>query len=478
MKENFVAIDFETSYGHIPCSIGIVEFINGEITNEYYSLIKPIDLKFSPINTSINGIKLEDVINEREFNFIWNDIENFICNRVIIAHNSSTDITILKKTLNHYNITIPDFESICTLNLAKYSPHFFDSEVENFKLSTLATYFNIERKKCHNALNDAIICGKLFLNLIDESREINQFKFSKNKKEKIIKRSIVKVKNLKAQSDKAINSLKGILIGINLDCSVNQAEINELSKWVNDHKFLINHNPFHEFMSVIQKTLIDTIPITETIEDLLWLCQKYENDSFYYSAVTSDLQILQGICHGILADGKVNDKEVIDLNNWLNNNEHLHSFYPYDEIRSLINSILFDGIIDEEENLILKAYFNQFVNLHDKEIDSQLKDEVSNISISAICVKNPKIELKNKSFCITGTLKFGVKEDLLDTIKNLGGIPTNSVTLKTDYLVVGDNGNPAWAYSCYGRKVEKALSLRKNGANIMIIHEDDLIKLI
>ena len=43
---NFVAIDFEMSYGHIPCSIGIVEFIDGDVFSEYYSLIKPIELKF------------------------------------------------------------------------------------------------------------------------------------------------------------------------------------------------------------------------------------------------------------------------------------------------------------------------------------------------------------------------------------------------------------------------------------------------
>ena len=72
---NFVAIDFEMSYGHIPCSIGIVEFIDGEVFSEYYSLIKPIELKFHYKNTEINGIRLKDVENEREFNEIWSEIK-------------------------------------------------------------------------------------------------------------------------------------------------------------------------------------------------------------------------------------------------------------------------------------------------------------------------------------------------------------------------------------------------------------------
>lgn len=474
MKDNFVAIDFETSYGHIPCSIGIVEFINGKIENEYYSLIKPIDLKFSQINTSINGICLDDVINEREFNFIWNDIEKYIKDRVLIAHNSSTDITILKKTLNYYNIPIPSFESFCTLSIAKCSPHFFKKKPENFKLATLAKLFKINGNNYHNALNDAIICGNLFLNLLNENIIIDNVILDNVVKEKIK----IRVQNLKSLTDKAINSLKGILTGINLDDEVNDAEINELKKWVDYYKILINRNPFNEFMVLIEETLNDQFIIFNTIEDLLWLCQKYESDSYYYSTLTSDLQILQGICHGIMADGKINEKEIIDLNSWLNQNEHLNSYYPYDEIRSLINTVLFDGKVDEDEQLILKAYFNQFVKLHDCDIDLKIKNDVSEVNISAICATNPIIDFKNKVFCITGALKFGSKEELLNEIKNLGGISSDNLTLKTDYLIVGDNGNPAWVYSCYGRKVEKALSLRKNGSNIILVLENDITKLI
>jgi hypothetical protein len=60
----------------------------------------------------------------------------------------------------------------------------------------------------------------------------------------------------------------------------------------------------------------------------------------------------------------------------------------------------------------------------------------------------------------------------------LGGIPLDSVTEDTDYLIVGDNGNLAWAFSCYGRKVERAVELRKKGHRIAIIHEFDFCDVI
>lgn len=169
MKNNFVAVDFEMSYGHIPCSIGIVEFIDGEVVNKYESLIRPIDLKFSPINPSKNGgIYLEDVINEREFDEIWGEISHFFCNRTLVTHQASTDINVLLKTLNHYKIEIPNFKSICTL---KMSQNTFD--LEKYGLDLVAKHLNIIQKEHHNALDDALVCGQIFNYLCNEIDEDN-----------------------------------------------------------------------------------------------------------------------------------------------------------------------------------------------------------------------------------------------------------------------------------------------------------------
>jgi NAD-dependent DNA ligase len=288
----------------------------------------------------------------------------------------------------------------------------------------------------------------------------------------------LKIYTAKAQADKAISSLKGILLGINLDETVNEREINELKKWVSSHNELIKRNPFNEFMIIIENTISNNIPPKETIEDLYWLCQKYETDNIYYNTVTSDLQVLQGICHGILSDGNINEKEVFDLSKWLEENVHLSTYYPYDELRSIILSILADGKVDEEEKIVLKAYFKQFVSLKDNETNEQIKNETSDIHISALCTSEPDVIFEKKTFCITGVLKRGNREDLQNDIIKLGGILTESVSKKTDYLIIGDNGNPAWAFSCYGRKVEKALTMRKEGHTIMLIHEFDFADIV
>lgn len=289
---------------------------------------------------------------------------------------------------------------------------------------------------------------------------------------------MLQIYTARAQADKAISTLKGILLGINLDNEVGEKEINELRKWASHHNDLITRNPFNEFMTIIEQTTENKIPPKETIEDLFWLCQKYEYDNYYYNAVTTDLQTLQGLCHGIISDGIITDEEIIGLDKWLSENEHLNTYYPYDEIRSLVLSILSDHKVDEEERLVLKAYFNEFIKLQDKTTDEQNRMDTTDINITGLCTSEPQVTFPGKTFCITGILQRGTRESLHRDITKLGGIPTDSVNKKTDYLIVGDNGNPAWAFACYGRKVEKAITLRKEGHTIVLIHEFDFCDII
>ena len=52
------------------------------------------------------------------------------------------------------------------------------------------------------------------------------------------------------------------------------------------------------------------------------------------------------------------------------------------------------------------------------------------------------------------------------------------ISKKTDYLIIGDTNNACWSYACYGRKVEKALDLRKSGHTIVLVHEFDVFDAI
>lgn len=279
----------------------------------------------------------------------------------------------------------------------------------------------------------------------------------------------------KSEFDKALHTLNGILLGIAIDKEINPDEKQELLNWINSHKRILNYNPYREIKEVILNAIQDNILDREEKENLDWLTNEVINSNKYYNVITSDLQRLQGIFHGILADNTITDKEIYALDQWLEENEHLIGYYPYDEIKSLITCILADNIIADEEKQTLKVFFSEFIENYDtsnidfKEIE-RLKSESS---ISAVCTIDPRMEFDGKTFCFTGKSEKSSRKEISEIVESLQGIFSNSISKNTDYLVYGNAGNPCWAFSCYGRKVERAVQLRKDGHHIQIIHEND-----
>jgi len=138
-------------------------------------------------------------------------------------------------------------------------------------------------------------------------------------------------------------------------------------------------------------------------------------------------------------------------------------------------NILSDRIITDEERNILKVFFGDFIDVHQHStIDYNSIEELKKIiNINGICTVDPKIEFQDKIFCFTGKSKINTRKIIVDTIISLKGYYIDDVSQKTDYLIYGNGGNPCWAYSSYGRKVEQAVNLRKNKHHIQIINEED-----
>lgn len=272
--------------------------------------------------------------------------------------------------------------------------------------------------------------------------------------------------------DKTINTLMGIITGITIDKQLNDLEISELKFWCKQHSYLAYKKPYSELFEVIEEALADNILTLEEKEDILWLCQKLHSDGLYYNTVTADLQKLQGILHGILADGKITKDELDGLRDWMSENEHLSSYYPYDEIYSLVATVLEDDVVSEDEENLLKVFFSQFVNASTEKLNitSETKDCLSK---HGICALAPDITIADNLFCFTGKSTKCTRSEIAKLVENNGGKYHDTVTKKLNYLIIGNEGNSCWAFSCYGRKVEKAMEMRRKGANIVIVNEVD-----
>lgn len=157
---NFVAIDFETANEkrNSACSLGICKVENNMVVEKKYWLIKPPEMRFLPQNTWIHGIYPEDVQNEKNFKELWEEISPYLEGNLLIAHNASFDMSVLRSLFDYYSIDVPYIKYACTVILSKN--HI--SGVKNHKLNTLADFVGYKFKH-HHALEDANACANIMI---------------------------------------------------------------------------------------------------------------------------------------------------------------------------------------------------------------------------------------------------------------------------------------------------------------------------
>jgi NAD-dependent DNA ligase len=278
--------------------------------------------------------------------------------------------------------------------------------------------------------------------------------------------------------DKAVQIFHGMVRGITIDSELNAEEVAELLNWSQDYADLLGRAPFKELKQKLDEILADGQIDPEEQEDLLWVCRNLSPESDYYDAVTHDIQQLHGIMHGIMADGRVTLDEAKGLQEWIAEHADLKGTYPYDELVSLLTTILKDEQIDDQEQQVLRSFFEDFIEYS---FAKKVRAEGQRVkaalpktfTLPGICSMCPEIAFDGRVFTFTGTSIKATRKQIADQITQLGAAFSQNVTSETHYLVVGAGGNPCWAFSCYGRKVEKAVDSRKSGNPILIIHESD-----
>ena len=275
----------------------------------------------------------------------------------------------------------------------------------------------------------------------------------------------------KSRLDKAINSFIGIISGISIDGKINQQELAYLIAWIKENENLKNRHPMNELLPIVAKALEDGIISDEERLDLQWLCERMISTD-YYNQVTADIQRLHAIVGGIAADNIITEEELNNLSSWMDDHQYLRTCYPYDELDSLITAVLADKKIDPQEHQMLLAAFKEFVTISDKKTISKplIIEQQTIIGLCAVC---PEIKISQSLFCFTGASSFYTRDQFIEIITDLGGRVVNNVSKNLNYLIIGAAGNPCWAYACYGRKVESAVNLRKQGYRILLVHEND-----
>lgn len=147
---NYVVLDTETtgkSNTDQIVEIAIITVKDGEITDEYSTMVKPT-VTMSPMARAVNGITDAELADAPSINDVLPDIIDRIEGKIIVGHNVTFDLRFLARALRQYGCTMQlSYVDTATLSRRCYKN-------VSHKLQDLAAQLGIDPGQGHRALDD------------------------------------------------------------------------------------------------------------------------------------------------------------------------------------------------------------------------------------------------------------------------------------------------------------------------------------
>jgi DNA polymerase III epsilon subunit family exonuclease len=183
LPNKFAILDLETTGledmrpTHKIIEIGIAIYENFRLQSSYSQLVNP--KLFIPFEiTKLTGITQDMVRDKPTFEDIAYDICNLLRDTTIIGYNTNFDIGFLHYALARANKVLRIEASLDVLNLCREVIK--DSEVQNYKLSSMKEYFNITRNS-HRAIDDCYTTFDVMLGCINKIKKNEEDIIKKHK---------------------------------------------------------------------------------------------------------------------------------------------------------------------------------------------------------------------------------------------------------------------------------------------------------
>lgn len=161
--KRFIVFDVETP-NHCNdrmSAIGITIVEDGEITDEFYSLVNP-EVPFDSFNIELTGIDEGIVRDAPTFPVLWQTIEPLLTSGLLVAHNAMFDLGVLQKSLSHYGIYWQNYvHYLCTVQVGR---RFLPGMKRN--LNVLCDYYGIPLDH-HQAASDSRACAQILLRYME-----------------------------------------------------------------------------------------------------------------------------------------------------------------------------------------------------------------------------------------------------------------------------------------------------------------------
>ena len=248
LPKSFVGIDFETLYPQrvSACSVGMVKYIDGEIVDRFYTLIRPpFDYpgKCGSVLTWIHGLTEDMVKDARTFEEILPEMESFVDGLPLVAHNACVERACIRDASAFYGVeTKLDYENIFdTLTLSRQAEAKLGISEEGpgtHQLDTVCKRFGISGNNHHNALADAEMSGNLmvlFRKILSEGETIEVAETPSTPRQKYNPEDKVQRSDLDCVADNPFKNQVVVLTGFaKADSQEYAHKLNELGAIIKD----------------------------------------------------------------------------------------------------------------------------------------------------------------------------------------------------------------------------------------------------
>ena len=274
------------------------------------------------------------------------------------------------------------------------------------------------------------------------------------------------------EKDRALYGLKGILAGVVADKQLNEMELLFLDAWLQSQEYLSEDEDVLAILTLVGEILEDGVINPDELSRMQASIEAIitHKDSETPESV-GHIEELVGFLTGTASDGVLNDQEITAMSSWLDRNESVREVWPASVIVSRLAIILEDGVITEEERRDLLFTVRQVTGTDTDEsgLGFEASTEVWEDPVEGL-------QLTDSTFCLTGDFVSGDRDSVDTLLRCLGAETNSSVNKSVNYLVIGTLASRDWLYTAHGRKIEKALLLKREGCDIKIITERTLLK--
>lgn len=158
--ERMAIIDTETTGGKAIydriTELAIILVDQGQVVEVWQSLLNP-QRPIPPWITRVTGISDDMVSDEPTFETLWPEIEQRLCDRVLVAHNARFDYGFLKNEAERIQQPL-NLKTLCSVKLSRYLyPHY-----ASHGLDAIIQRLGVKVSNRHRALDDALVIVQLF----------------------------------------------------------------------------------------------------------------------------------------------------------------------------------------------------------------------------------------------------------------------------------------------------------------------------